>query len=274
MVSRSFNGIGAIAADGGTTKHRRSLRRAIQRWLWPLFADFPREILRTKLVRFTVAAIQFGWYVGVRRRMRTVSGSDGVAKTTLKHNMRGMIDLPVERSLRLIYPIAMWAAAQRLSLADQKVLTIGPRTEGEIWNLVAHGFRRRNITGLDLISYSPTIQLGDMHAMSFPDATFDVVLAGWVISYSDRKEVAAAEIARVTKPGGVVAIGVEWRRKSPEQVAAELTGYTVGSAVRLRSAQAILDLFGDRVDRVYAQVDDQDIAAGEAGDLLAVFRLK
>jgi SAM-dependent methyltransferase len=260
------------AADGSTTKHRRSVRRAATDWLWPILGDFPRELLRTKLCRFTISAGRFIWYAAILRRMRTLAGSDGVAKTTVRHNLRGMLDLHVERSIRLIYPIAMWAAARRISLADQKVLAVGPRTEGEIFNLVAHGFRRKNIVGLDLISYSPTVQLGDMHAMPFPDATFDIVLAGWVISYSDRKDVAAAEIARVTKPGGIIAIGVEWGRKSPEQVAAERTGYIVGSAVRLRSARAILDLFGDRVDRVYAQVDDQDIAPEEVGDLLVVFR--
>lgn len=260
--------------DGSTTKHRRSLRRALINWLWPIVGDFPRELLRTKLVRFLVSGVRYVWFVLILRRLRTVSGSDGVARSTIKHNLRGMLDLHVERSLRLIYPIAMWAAARRLSLADQKVLTIGPRTEGEIFNLVAHGFRRRNITGLDLISYSPTIQLGDMHSMPFPDARFDIVLAGWVISYSDRKDAVAAEIARVAKPGAIVAIGIEWGRQSPEQVAAERTGYIVGSAKRLPTAQAILDLFGNRVDRVYAKVDDQDFAVEEAGDLLIIFRLR
>lgn len=262
------------AADGSTTKHRRSLRRALVNWLWPVFGDFPRELLRTKLVRFIIAGVRYVWFVLILRRLRTVSGSDGVARSTIKHNLRGMLDLHVERSLRLIYPIAMWAAARRISLADLKVLTIGPRTEGEIFNLVAHGFRRRNITGLDLISYSPSIQLGDMHAMPYPDASFDVIIAGWVISYSDQKDVAAAEIVRIAKPGAIVAVGIEWGRKSPEQVAAERTGYIVGSAKRLPTAQAILDLFGDRVDRVYAKVDDQDFAPEDVGDLLVVFRLR
>lgn len=264
----------AATEDGSTTKHRRSLRRALVNWLWPIVSDFPRELLRTKMVRFIVSAVRYVWFVLILRRLRTVSGTDGVAASTIKHNLRGMLDLHVERSLRLIYPISMWAAARRLSLADQKVLTIGPRTEGEIFNLVAHGFRRRNISAIDLISYSPTIRLGDMHEMPFPAGAFDVIIAGWVISYSDRKDVAAAEIARVAKPGAVIAIGIEWGRKSPEQVAAEKTGYIVGSATRLPTAQAILDLFGDRVDRIYAKVDDQDFAAEEAGDLLVVFRLR
>jgi SAM-dependent methyltransferase len=261
------------AVDGRTTKHRRSLRRALVNWAWPIFRDFPRELLKSKLARFAVAGSRYSWYVLLLRRLRTTAG-EGVAKSTVAHNIRGMMDLHVERSVRLIYPIAAWAAARRIDLRDLKVLTIGPRTEGEIFNLVAHGFRRRNIAALDLISYSPMVQLGDMHAMPYPDASFDVVLAGWVISYSDRKEVAAAEIARVAKPGAIIAIGIEWGRRTPEQIAADITGYIVGSANRLLTAQAILDLFGERVERVYAKVDDQDFAPEDAGDLLVVFRLR
>jgi SAM-dependent methyltransferase len=263
----------AATGDGSTTKHRRSLRRALVNWLWPIVGDFPRELLRTKLVRTTIAAWRYVWFVLILRRLRTIGGA-GVAKTTVAHNVRGMLDLHVERSVRLIYPIAAWAAARRVNLRDLKVLTIGPRTEGEVWNFVGHGFRRRNIEALDLISYSPMIQLGDMHAMPYPAASFDVVVAGWVISYSDDKQCAADEIARIAKAGAVVAIGIEWGRKSPEQVAAERTGYIIGSAQRLPTVQAILDLFGDRVDRVYMQVDDQDIASEDVGDLLVVFRLR
>jgi hypothetical protein len=49
---------------------------------------------------------------------------------------------------------------------------------------------------------------------------------------------------------------------------------TVRSAKRLPTVDDILELFGDRVDRVYFRQDDQDISANEIGDLLVVFRLK
>lgn len=261
-------------ADGSRTKHKRSARRALRNWLLPMFSWLPREMLRVRLLRFLVCAARYVWFVFVRRRLRATAGGDGVARSTVKHNLRGMLDLHAERSLRLIWPLAAMAAGDRIDLREQKVLSIGPRTEGEIFNLVAHGFRLKNITGLDLITYSPRIQLGDMHAMPFPDASFDVALLGWVISYSDRKSAAAAEVTRVVKPGGLVAIGVEWGRKTPEQVAAERTGYIVGSAQRLPTVDAILDLFGDRVDRIYFRQDDQDISANEVGDLLVVFRLR
>lgn len=262
-----------LNADGAITTHRRSWARALRQWIWPIIGDFPRESLRAKLPRFLIAGARYTWYAILLRRMRTTEGA-GVAKSTLRHNLRGMMDLHVERSIRLIYPIVAYAATARADVRDWKLLTIGPRTEGEIFNLVGHGFRRSNITALDLITYSPWIELGDMHAMSYPDATFDVAMAGWVLSYSDEKQRAADEIARVTKPGGIVAIGIEWGRQSPEEIAATRTGYIVGSATRLPTVDAILALFGDRVDRVYFRSDDQDILPIDRGDLVVIFRLR
>ena len=40
---------------------------------------------------------------------------------------------------------------------------IGPRNEAEIFMLWSYGFKLENIVGLDLISYSPLIDLGDMY---------------------------------------------------------------------------------------------------------------
>lgn len=250
---------------------KRSPFRAIKRLLVPMLLDCPRQFYRITLFRFTVAAIRYVWLVLILKRLRTVQGT-GVAASTLHHNLRGMFDLAVERSLRLIYPIVSIEGI-RNDIANRKILTIGPRTEGEIYNLYAYGFRRKNVTCLDLISYSGRVDLGDMHAMPYADSSFDCVMLGWVINYSDDKQRAADEIVRVAKPGGIVAIGVEWNRISAEELDPQKFGYVVGSAQRLSSAEAILALFGDSVDRVYFEQDDQDQGARE-GDILVVFKLR
>jgi hypothetical protein len=42
-----------------------------------------------------------------------------------------------------------------------KILIIGPRNEGEIYNFISNGFLMKNITAIDLISYSSKIKLFD-----------------------------------------------------------------------------------------------------------------
>src|SRR5690606_26436775 len=129
---------------------------------------------------------------------------------------------------------------------DAQVLSIGPRAEGELLNLAAHGFEWSKIRGLDLISYSPRIDLGDMHNIPYSDASFDVVIAGWVLAYSERPAVAAQEMARVTRPGGLVAVGVEYSPLSEEDVI-KMMGYLPGANRRIGSCEEILALFGDTV---------------------------
>ena len=90
---------------------------------------------------------------------------------------------------------------------EMSVLSIGPRTEMELLSLVAQGFDPDKIRGLDLISYSPWIDLGNMHYMPYKDNAFDVVISGWVLGYSDNPELACQEMLRVSKDEGIIAIG-------------------------------------------------------------------
>ena len=48
--------------------------------------------------------------------------------------------------------------------------------------------------------------LGDAEALPYPDASFDAVMSSFGIMFVQRPEDAAAEIARVCKPGGRIAL--------------------------------------------------------------------
>jgi hypothetical protein len=92
---------------------------------------------------------------------------------------------------------------------DGNLLVIGPRFESEFYLARGLGWSRKSVTGLDLLSYSPLVTVGDMHQMPYPDEEFRSIVCGWTISYSYQPEVAAKEMARVLQPGGVLVLGVE-----------------------------------------------------------------
>jgi SAM-dependent methyltransferase len=125
----------------------------------------------------------------------------------LPHNISQLGgDVASERPLTLVYPLVPISEIYR-NAHNMKVLCIGPRSEAEIFHLMAYGFKETNIYGLDLISYSDFITVGDMHKNPFPDSMFDVVIMGWVLAYSNDNALAVKESMRVLRPGGYCSVG-------------------------------------------------------------------
>lgn len=110
-------------------------------------------------------------------------------------------------SSRLIWPLMAIDPVYEHA-AELKVLSVGPRTTGEVLKLIAAGFTPENITAIDVVSNDPLIEIGDMHAMPYPNDTFDIVISGWTLPYSRNRKRALSEHVRVVKDGGLLAIGL------------------------------------------------------------------
>lgn len=133
-----------------------------------------------------------------------------------------------------------------LNRAKLKVLCIGPRTEAEFFTFIGEGFSPENLTGLDLMSYSEFVDVGDMHHMPYKADTFDIVFVGWTLTYSKDLQRVADECIRVAKPGGYVALGVESSGIAPQA----LYGHTLTDAINIQSTDEIVDLFEGHVHAV------------------------
>jgi SAM-dependent methyltransferase len=231
------------------------------------------QVLLIDLLRYAVVWVRYFWFAKVLGRLKTL-GADGtthtaVADNTISHNLKGLVDLAVNRSHLLVRPLSVIEALS----VDARILSVGPRTEGELMNLIAHGFSWHQLSGLDLISYSPKIQLGDMHSTPYADNSYDGVLLGWVLAYSDEPSSAAQEIIRITRPGGVIAIGVEYSPQSQEQVIAEV-GYLPGAKERIESCDQIMAFFGSAVDHVYYQHVVAPNGLASVGALCVIFSIR
>ena len=130
---------------------------------------------------------------------------------------------------------------------ELKVLCVGPRTESEFLMLLAEDFNPDNIRGLDLISYSDYVDVGDMHHMPYADDSFDIIFLGWVLTYSKDLQRVADECVRVAKPGGYIAIGVESPATRDDT---EAYGVTVDDVIVIKSTDEILELFKDHIHAV------------------------
>jgi SAM-dependent methyltransferase len=75
-------------------------------------------------------------------------------------------------------------------------------------NLLAQAQRRAASDALDI-----RFEEGDAEELQFPDASFDVVLTMFGAMFAPRPERAAAELIRVCKPGGIIAMA-NWMPQS------------------------------------------------------------
>lgn len=147
-------------------------------------------------------------YFFLKGRMRVLPVmTEGVGQYTVEHNMSALQVRAAfgmgNRMALLLYPLA----AVLRNTPDAKVLIVGPRTEDDLYWARSLGIT--NVRGLDLFSYSPWIDVGDIHKTSYEDREFDAVILGWVISYSEKPEVLVAECKRIIKPGGYLGFGIE-----------------------------------------------------------------
>ena len=196
---------------------------------------------------------------------------DGVAGGTVDHNMtelttRGLAS--IQRTTRLLGPLSslspVYEAAHKL-----KVLTIGPRTEMEIFHLIALGFKPENIQGLDLISYSDYIKLGDMHDIPFDSNTFDVCISSWTIGYSTEPQKVIDEMCRVTKSSGLISIGYTHDHKRESYIDKNQDkAHTAGSG--FKTALEVLGLFRNVAHKVHYVQEPVD---SKANKMMIILRI-
>ena len=178
-----------------------------------IFLKF-QKIYLIKSIRVFVAFVRY-FYFSISRSIKKLEGNRDFigkeiekGKDSLEYNFEKIKKsiLIHDRMLNLIRPTLSIESVLR-EKQFQKILSIGPRSESELLLLAAHGFLWRNISALDLFSYTPKITLGVMHKIPFNDNTFDIIFSGWVLGYSDNFKLAMQEKVRVLKNNGIIAFG-------------------------------------------------------------------
>jgi SAM-dependent methyltransferase len=92
------------------------------------------------------------------------------------------------------------------------VLCVGCRNPLELDRFRARGFD--DVVGIDLFSQRDDILVMDMHELSFPDDSFDVVYASHALEHSYDVDRVVGEIARVGRDGAVVGVEVPVRAQA------------------------------------------------------------
>ena len=203
-------------------------------------------LFRNEYINRLVFKIRFLFFVYIRRNIKVYENESSVIanKYSIKMLKRGITS---NRPLKFILPLAVIEEVNK----QGKTLSIGCRFETELLYLAAYGFKKSGIRGMDMISYSPWIDIGNMHKMPYADSSFDTVTMGWLISYSETPEVAAREVVRVLKPGGFVAIAVSHYSTEQIKKILEDKSYVAHPGNRIQTTDGLLKIFEPYVDQVY-----------------------
>ena len=214
-------------------------------------------------IRLLVGRVRFFYFSHIYK-VRHLNSNNARANT-VAHNMQAFKDFSCDFAM----PRMSWLTNAVTSIefvnSQSKILVIGPRTESDLLRLIGAGFT--NVIGLDLISYSPRIILGDMHDMPFDDSSFDVVICGWTLSYSTRPTRVAEEILRVATSSALIAIGVQYSNLADKPVDCLLD--LEDDVDRINSVSQILQLFGSHISNVYFS-HDAPLKTANSSDIVSL----
>lgn len=150
------------------------------------------------------------------------------------------------------------------NIRNLKLLSVGPKNEGELLMYYRYGFSWKNLTGIDLSSYSPKVKVMDMHDIKFPENSFDIVTSLWSIRYSYDLKKVTGEIQRIAKDGAIIVIA-NTRNADTEQ------DFAYNS--KLDTVDEILGYFDASEKEVIWRYEEED-RPGEAAHMLVIFRIK
>jgi hypothetical protein len=170
---------------------------------------------------FLLTRVPFGLWVALRRVRHAIFGygsragapsANGglkdqlhqhIVENVIPHNESQVWKITRHRTERLLN---LLRSMRMVDHATAQILCVGPRNEAEILLFTLYGFPLRNVKSIDLFSYSPLIDVMDMHALKYPDDSFDILYSSYVLRYSSDIRQACHESVRVVKDGGLICV--------------------------------------------------------------------
>jgi hypothetical protein len=154
---------------------------------------------------WTLGLLRFYWYLYITKApLKSYQGRDaGTAgvEYSKKYFKRYSPDA------RIYWPLFLLLSIPNLN--KKSLLVLGPRYETELLLARSLGFEVDGLKGLDTHSYSPLIDVGDMHSMPYKDSSFNNIICGWTLSYSTEPKKAGIEMSRVLAEGGYLIVSVQ-----------------------------------------------------------------
>ena len=246
------------------------------------------EIYKIDLLRTLVVLLRFIYFYYIKKNIRhnyhqkeknkkhIEIHRDNKKYTVISHNMHFIENLKNlkttykkfngSKTASLIYP---FKAIDFIDYNKNKILSVGPRNEGELFLIRSLGFNWKNIYSLDLINYSPLTDLGDIHKTNYSDNSFEHIVCGWVLTYSNDFEKILDELLRIVKNKGLISIGFTYVPKNVDNK--RIYGE---NSIGLNSTEQILKKYEKNIEHIYFNFDAKKNNQSEKRHSILILRVK
>ena len=169
-------------------------------------------ILRFRLIRYLITIIRLIYLTKIRNKKILRKNSKFNKDGTLERNIKSALSLrdcySGERSSYFLNRIENIISKNKKK--TMKILLVGPRNEGEIFNFWSHSFKYNKISAIDLFSYSKKIKVWDMHQINKIKKKFDLIYFGFILNYSKNINSVILKSNKILNSNGFVGISIEY----------------------------------------------------------------
>ena len=168
--------------------------------------------LKLRLVRYLITISRFIYFRLINNFKFYNTNNKFVKKGTIERNYKSIISFrdcySGERSTFFLKNLNL--IFNKKKIKNMKVLLVGPRNEGEIFNFMSNNFLSKNIDAIDLVSYSKKIKVFDMHKIDLLKKNYDLIYFGFVLNYSKKINDVIINASKKLNKNGYVGISNEY----------------------------------------------------------------
>ena len=248
---------------------------------------FVSDIYKIDILRTFIVLTRFFYFYYIRRRIKYYMDpnkkiddhiaikKDNKIQTVISYNMHFVEEITNlkktykkfsgSKTASLVFPLK---AIDFVNYESDKILSVGPRNEGELFLIRSQGFLWKNIFAIDLITYSKLTKLGDIHQSEYSENFFDIIVCGWVLTYSNDFEKIIDELIRITKNKGLISIGFTYQ---PETEKVNI--YDQNKKI-LKTTEQIINKYKNNIMSVYFNADAYTINPKDKRHSILIIRIK
>lgn len=172
------------------------------------------NLYRFRCFRYVLTIVRLVYFVYLHKKITHIEESERSIKGTSQRNKKSLLSLrDCYSGQRSSFVLNQFSSLRIGPLDSMNVLIVGPRNESELFNFYGAGFSPKNITAIDLFTYSPRVKMLDVYDLRMLDQKYDVIYLGFMIAYQKTPDDLISYLTKFLNSRGIIAVCGEFTEK-------------------------------------------------------------